>query len=71
MLDKIMARWKWIQEFISVDGGLYLDLMCIVIVVRLLAVLKGYAPMTNAEAGIWAATIATFGASQFKGPKQG
>jgi hypothetical protein len=71
MLDKIMSRWKWLQEFISVDGGIYIDAMCIVIVVRLLAVLKGYAPMTNAEAGLWSVTIATYGAGKFKGPKGG
>jgi hypothetical protein len=69
MLDKIKFYWTYVQQLLSVDGGLYVDAMCIVIIVRLIAVLKGYAPMTNAEAGIWGATIATYGTGKFRGPK--
>lgn len=69
MRDKIQFWWTYVQGLLSVDGGLYIDLMCLVIIVRLLAVLKGYSPMTNAEAGLWGATICTYGVGKFKGGK--
>lgn len=69
MFDKVMDIWHKVQAFLSVDGGLYIDAMCLVILLRLLAVLKGYPPMTAAEAGLWGATICTYGYSQRGGPK--
>jgi hypothetical protein len=68
-MNRLLQIWQTIQEFLSVDGGLYVDLMCITIIVRLIAVLFHFPPLTGAEAGLWAATIGTYGASQFKGPR--
>ena len=67
-MTRLLVIWKTIQEFLSVDGGLYVDAMCVVIIVRLLAVLWKFPPMTAAEAGLWGATIATYGYTT-KGPK--
>jgi hypothetical protein len=60
-MERLLLVWKKLQEFLSVDGGLYVDAMCVVIIVRLLAVLFKFPPMTAAEAGLWAATIGTYG----------
>jgi len=70
MRDKIMDWWKYVQDLLSVDGGLYVDWMCLVMIVRLGAVLFHFPPMNMAEAGIWAATISTYGYSN-NGPKGG
>jgi len=69
MIDKLLSGWKVIQEFLSIDGGLYIDAFAIVFIVRLLAPLRGFPPVSNAEAGLWAATISAFAYSG-KGPKQ-
>lgn len=66
MYDQIKMWWLRIQELLSVDGGLYIDAMCLVMIVRLVAPLFGYSPMTASEAGIWAATITTYGFSKGK-----
>jgi hypothetical protein len=70
MRDKITFWWNWIQGLLSIDGGLYVDLLCLVITARMIAPLFGKRPMTMAEAGVWSATIATYGASKFKGGGQ-
>lgn len=53
--------WTYIQSLLSVDGGLYVDAFAIVMLVRLVAVLFGKPPLTIEEAGIWGATIGTYG----------
>ena len=68
MKDKITYWWNWLQDFLSVDGGLYVDVFCLIILIRLIAVLFRFPPLTPAEAGLWGATIATYGYSN-KGPK--
>lgn len=60
MLDKIKFYWGYIQGLLNVDGGLYVDAMCIVIIVRLIAVLFNRPPLTNAEAGLWGVTVTAF-----------
>lgn len=70
MLTKLLAGWKQLQEFLAVDGGLYVDIFALVVIARLLGVMFGFPPLTCNEASVWAATIATFGATQFKGPRQ-
>ena len=57
-----------LQNLVSVKGRLFVDMFAVVMVVRLIAVLAGKPPLTAAEAGMWAATIATFGYSN-SGPK--
>lgn len=69
MADKLMSAWKWAQEFLSVRGGLFVDLFALVFVVRLLAPLKGFPALNVAEAGMWAATISAFAYSNGGGPK--
>jgi len=69
-MDKLLAIWKKAQEFLTVDGGLYVDAMCIVIIVRLVAVLFKAPPLTASEAGLWSVTVGAFSASKFGGPKQ-
>lgn len=59
-MDKLLQYWKMVQQFMNVDGGLYVDAMCVVIIVRLLAVLFHFPPLTNAEAGLWGVTVTAF-----------
>jgi hypothetical protein len=47
----------------SLDGGSWVDLFGITFLVRLWMPLFHYPPMNGAEAGIWAATIASFAAT--------
>ncbi len=70
MFDKLMLWWKRVQQFASIDGGLYIDAFAIVMLLRLLGPLRGYPAMTPSEAGMWAATIGAFAVSNFGGPKQ-
>lgn len=56
-----------IQDALNVKGGLYVDCFAIVMLLRLLGPLKGYPAMTPAEAALWAATIASFAASNVGG----
>jgi hypothetical protein len=44
----------------SLDGGSWVDLFGLVFILRLLAVLGHFPPLTYPEAGIWAATISAF-----------
>ena len=60
---KIKEAMDIVQDLATIRGGLYVDAFGLVMIVRLLAPLKGYAPMTPAEAGMWAATIAAYGYS--------
>ena len=53
----------------SLDGGSWVDLFGVVMLVRLIAPLFRFPPMTMAEAGIWGATIASFAATNIGGPK--
>jgi len=54
----------------SLDGGTWVDLFGVVFLVRLLAVLFHFPPLTMAEAGIWGTTIASFSWYNTNGPKQ-
>lgn len=54
----------------SLDGGSWVDLFGIIIILRLLAVLIHFPPLTMAEAGIWGTTICSFAVSNIGGPKQ-
>lgn len=66
MYERLKDISQKIQELVSIDGGIYVDAMCLVMIVRLVAPLFGHAPMNAPEAGIWAATIGTFGYSKGK-----
>lgn len=58
--DEVKLVWKWLQDFLSLDGGLFVDAFAVVFLVRLLAPLRGFPPLTMAEAGMWGVTIASF-----------
>jgi hypothetical protein len=51
----------------SLDGGSWVDLFGVAILLRLLAPLFHLPPMNGAEAGTWAATIASFAATNIGG----
>ena len=51
------------------NGGDFVDLFGVVMLIRLLAPLFHMPPMNAAEAGTWAATIASFAATNIGGPK--
>lgn len=51
----------------SLDGGSWVDLFGVVILARLLGPLFHLPPMTAAEAGTWASTIAAFAYSNRPG----
>jgi len=53
----------------SLDGGSWVDMFGVVMLVRLLAPLFHLPAMNAAEAGTWAATIASFAATNIGGPK--
>ena len=59
-MNRLFEIWQKIQEFLAVDGGLYVDVMCIVIIVRLIAVLFKFPPLTSSEASLWGVTVSAF-----------
>lgn len=69
MLDKIKFYWAYVQQLLSLDGGLYIDAFAVCFMVRLLGPLRGYPPVNMAEAGMWSATIAAFAYGKGGGPK--
>lgn len=76
MIDKLKAyasqiklSWQWLQDFLSLQGGLYIDAFAIVFLVRLIGPLKGLPAINPSEAAMWSATIAAFAASNIGGPK--
>jgi len=55
----------------KLDGGTWVDMFGVVILIRLILPLFHFPPMTYAEAGIWGTTIASFAYSNTgNGPKQ-
>jgi hypothetical protein len=53
----------------NIDGGSWVDIFGVVILVRLAAPLFHLPPMNVAEAGVWGTTIAAFAASNIGRPK--
>lgn len=68
LAPQIQAAWNWAQEFVSVKGGLYVDMFAVIFLLRLLGPLFGWPALTFPEAGVWAATIGAFVVP--KGPRQ-
>jgi hypothetical protein len=58
-----------IQDLVKVPGSLYVDLFGLVMVVRLLAVLKGFPPLTVSEAAVWGTTVGSLAYYNTNGPK--
>lgn len=56
---------------LNFDGGQWVDLFGVVFIIRLMAVLWHFPPLTLAESGMWAATISSFAYSNTQGPKNG
>ena len=53
----------------SLDGGSWVDLFGLVMLVRLIAVMFHFPALSMAEAGLWAATITSFAYSNTNGPR--
>lgn len=53
----------------SLDGGSWIDIFGLVMIVRLLGPLFHLPPMNSAEAATWGATIASFAATNIGGPR--
>ena len=68
MLDKIQATWNKIQDLLDISGDLWMSLFTAAILVRLLLVLRGHAPMTTAEAGTYGSAVLAFAYSN-RGPR--
>ena len=60
MFEKLRQVLGVAQDMIQLKGGTYVDVFAVVFIIRLLAPLKGFPQMNAAEAGMWAATIASF-----------
>jgi hypothetical protein len=69
MIDKIQSAWDKIQDLFDLSGDLWMGLFTAAILVRLLLVLKGYAPMTTAEAGTYGSAVLAFAYSNTGRPK--
>jgi hypothetical protein len=65
---RIKAEWDYIQALLDIDGDCWMGLFTLVIVVRLVLVLKGYAPLTASEAGTYGSAVAAFAYSN-RGPR--
>jgi hypothetical protein len=67
-LTQAKSVFAGFQDLVKVPGGLYVDLFGLVMVVRLLAVLKGFPPVSAAEAAVWGTTVGSLAYSN-GGPK--
>jgi hypothetical protein len=54
---------------LKLQGGDFVDIFAVVFIARLIGPLFHLPAMNGAEAGMWAATIASFAASNIGGPK--
>ena len=52
MIEKLTQIWNVIQDAVQVKGGTWVDLFGLVMIARLLAPLKGMAPLNPSEAGV-------------------
>lgn len=69
MLEKIQLYWDKIQALCDISGDCYMGLFTIAILVRIMLVLKGYSPMTSAEAGTYGSAVIAFAYSNRGGPR--
>jgi hypothetical protein len=68
-ISQMKLIYSNIQDLVKVPGGLYVDLFGLVMIVRLLAVLKGFPPLSVSEAAVWGTTVGSLAYSN-GGPKQ-
>jgi len=66
MLEKIKAKWDYIQFLLDIDGDVWMGLFTTTILIRLLLVLSGHIPLTNAEACCYASAVTAFAYSNKK-----
>lgn len=64
----IKEGWEYIQSLLDIDGDVWMGLLTALYIYRILAVVWGKAPVTMAEAGIYASAVTAFAYSN-KGPK--
>ena len=63
MLDKTKSIWEAIQGLLDIKSGTVMAVFTGIIIVRLIAVLKGQAPLTVSEAAAYSTCVAAFGYS--------
>ena len=63
MLDKTKAFWEYLQGLLDIKSGTVMAVFTGVVIVRLLAVLKGSSPITLSEAAVYSTCVAAFGYS--------
>jgi len=68
MLEKIKAKWDYIQFLLDIDGDVWMGAFTTVILVRIGLVLTGHNPVTNSEAACYASAVTAFAYSN-RGPK--
>lgn len=68
MIAKIQAVWDKVQDLLDIEGDVWMGFFTAFILWRILAVLSGHAPLTNAEAGAYSSAVAAFAYSN-RGPK--
>ena len=56
----LKERWDQIQAFLDISGDVWMGLFTTIILVRLILVLKGYAPLTPSEAATYSSAVAAF-----------
>ncbi len=57
VLGKLKEVSQLVQQVGDIKGSLYVDLFGIVMMIRLLAVIKGFPPLSASEAAVWGSTI--------------
>ncbi len=57
LISQLKSVFSAVQDLVNVPGSLYVDLFGIVIMLRLLAVLKGFPPLSVSEAAVWGTTV--------------
>lgn len=60
MREKLKRMWEDGQKIIDLHGDTWLGLFTLFVLVRILAVLKGYPPLTAGESGAYSMCIGAF-----------
>jgi hypothetical protein len=64
--NRLKAWFDYIQFLLDIDGDCWLGAFTFIVLVRLYMVLKGYAPLTNAESCAYGSAVASFAYSNKK-----
>lgn len=64
--ERIKYWWDYIQSLLDIDGDVWMGAFTVVILIRLVAVLKGYSTLSAAEAATYASAVTAFAYSNGK-----